>query len=159
MAASVTVRVNGVAAPAPDDDTRLLDWLRRDSGQPGGPGLRGAKEGCGSGHCGACTVLVDGRPVLACCTLTGAVPGAEVTTVEGLADTEVGGRLTAAFQEYGAIQCGFCTPGMMVSAYAAITRAGRPLSDLDARTALAGNVCRCTGYAAMVTAVTEASHG
>jgi aerobic-type carbon monoxide dehydrogenase small subunit (CoxS/CutS family) len=158
MAVTVTTRVNGVAAPVPDDDTRLLDWLRGDVGQRG-LGLRGPKEGCGAGHCGTCTVLVDGRPVLACCTLTGAVLGADIATVEGLADTEVGARLMAAFQTYGALQCGFCTPGMIVSAYAAITRAGRPLSDLDVRKALVGNVCRCTGYAAMVTAVTEASHG
>jgi aerobic carbon-monoxide dehydrogenase small subunit len=125
---------------------RLLDVLREDLG------ATGTKEGCGEGECGACSVLIDGEVVDSCLVAVGQVEGRDVMTVEGLAD---GGRLTAlqqAFIEYGAAQCGICTPGMLLAAHALLQQAGRPTAD-DVRTGLAGNLCRCTGYTKIIEAV------
>jgi aerobic carbon-monoxide dehydrogenase small subunit len=125
---------------------RLLDVLREDLG------ATGTKEGCGEGECGACSVLIDGEVVDSCLVAVGQVEGRDVMTVEGLAD---GGRLTAlqqAFIEYGAAQCGICTPGMLLAAHALLQQAGRLTAD-DARTGLAGNLCRCTGYTKIIEAV------
>ncbi len=125
---------------------RLLDVLREDLG------ATGTKEGCGEGECGACSVLIDGEVVDSCLVAVGQVEGRDVMTVEGLAD---GGRLTAlqqAFIEYGAAQCGICTPGMLLAAHALLQQSGRLTAD-DARTGLAGNLCRCTGYTKIIEAV------
>jgi carbon-monoxide dehydrogenase small subunit len=125
---------------------RLLDVLREDLG------ATGTKEGCGEGECGACSVLIDGEVVDSCLIAVGQVEGRDVMTVEGLAD---GGRLTAlqqAFIEYGAAQCGICTPGMLLAAHALLQQSGRLTAD-DARTGLAGNLCRCTGYTKIIEAV------
>ena len=125
---------------------RLLDVLREDLH------LTGTKEGCGEGECGACSVLIDGEVVDSCLVAVGQVEGRTVTTVEGLAD---GGRLTAlqqAFIEYGAAQCGICTPGMLLAAHALLRSTGRPSAD-DVREGLAGNLCRCTGYTKIIEAV------
>ena len=125
---------------------RLLDVLREDLH------LTGTKEGCGEGECGACSVLIDGEVVDSCLVAVGQVEGRTVTTVEGLAD---GGRLTdlqQAFIEYGAAQCGICTPGMLLAAHALLRSPGRPSAD-DVREGLAGNLCRCTGYTKIIEAV------
>jgi aerobic carbon-monoxide dehydrogenase small subunit len=125
---------------------RLLDVLREDLG------ATGTKEGCGEGECGACSVLIDGEVVDSCVVAVGQVDGREVLTVEGLAD---GGRLSAlqqAFIERGAAQCGICTPGMLLAAHVLLLRANRPSAD-DVRDALAGNLCRCTGYTKIIEAV------
>jgi len=125
---------------------RLLDVLREDLG------ATGTKEGCGEGECGACSVLIDGEVVDSCLVAVGQVEGCKVVTVEGLAD---GGRLTAlqqAFIEYGAAQCGICTPGMLLAAHALLQQARRLSAD-DVREGLAGNLCRCTGYTKIIDAV------
>jgi len=127
---------------------RLLDLLREDAG------LIGAKEGCGAGECGACTVLLDGRPVTSCLVLAACADGHEVVTVEGLADAS--GELHA-FQEalvaHGAVQCGFCTPGLAVTGAAIVAR-GEADPKEQARL-LAGNLCRCTGYVKVLEALEE----
>jgi len=125
---------------------RLLDVLRD------GYGLRGTKEACGRGECGACTVLVDGRPVLSCITLAARVRGC-VETVEGVADEAM--KLREAFADAGAFQCGFCTPGQIVRGVA-LLREGLPSTDEELRAAVSGNVCRCTGYAGIVAALRAA---
>jgi carbon-monoxide dehydrogenase small subunit len=123
----------------------LLDFLRDDLD------LTGAKEGCGMGECGACTVLVDGEPVCSCLVLVGQVAEAEVVTAEGLAERGLH-PVQEAFVESHASQCGFCTPGMIVSAAALLARDPQP--DEEAiRLALAGNLCRCTGYTSIFAAL------
>ena len=129
---------------------RLLDILREDMG------LTGTKEGCGEGECGACTVLIDGQPALACLTAAIQLPGREVVTIEGLAKN---GELTAlqtSFVEETAIQCGYCTPGMILAAKALLARNPDP-SEEDVRAALAGNICRCSGYQQIIRAVLRAA--
>jgi aerobic carbon-monoxide dehydrogenase small subunit len=135
---------------------RLLDLVREEAG------LHGAKEGCGAGECGACTVLLDGKPVTACLVLAATVEGREVVTVEGLAGA-VGALhpFQAALVAQGGVQCGFCTPGVAVTG-AAIVAQGITDTDEQARL-LAGNLCRCTGYskifAALGAAAKETAHG
>ncbi|KAA0255835.1 (2Fe-2S)-binding protein [Acidobacteria bacterium ACD] len=129
---------------------RLLDVLR-------GPlGLTGTKEGCGEGECGACTVLLDGEPVNSCLVAAGQCEGREVTTVEGLGTPEALSPLQEAFVTDGGAQCGICTPGMLLSAHALLARDRAP-SDADVRQAIAGNVCRCTGYLRIVESVKAAA--
>jgi len=119
-------------------------------------GLTGTKASCESGTCGACTVLLDGRPVVSCLTLAVACDGMEVRTVEGLTDGEKLSALQEAFLEYGAVQCGFCTPGMLMSATALLERDPKPDRETINK-ALEGNLCRCTGYNGIVDAVLAAS--
>ena len=119
-------------------------------------GLTGTKASCESGTCGACTVLVEGRPVLGCITLAVECDGKQVRTVEGLADGEKLSDIQEAFLDQGAIQCGFCTPGMLMSATALLQRNPKPTRE-DINKALEGNLCRCTGYNAIVDAVLQAS--
>ena len=129
---------------------RLVDLLRDELG------LTGTKEGCGEGECGACTVILDGRAVNSCLVLAVQARGKNVLTVEGLAED---GRLSALqrqFVEHMAVQCGFCTPGMLMSAKALLVAHPQP-SDDEIRLALAGNLCRCTGYTAIVAAVKAAA--
>jgi len=128
----------------------LLHVLRDDLG------LTGTKEGCGEGDCGACTVIMDGKAVNACLVLAAEVEGKDILTVEGLAK---GGKLhplQQAFVDEGAVQCGFCTPGMLLSAKALLDVNPSP-SEIEIRTALAGNLCRCTGYDKIVRAVQDAA--
>jgi carbon-monoxide dehydrogenase small subunit len=120
-------------------------------------GLTGTKQGCaGSGNCGACTVLVDGKPILSCLTLAATVKGQKILTIEGLADRAGLHPLQKAFIEHGAVQCGFCTPGMILSAKALLDENPNP-TDEDVKEALAGNLCRCTGYVKIVEAVSAAA--
>ena len=140
----------GAVAVEADASARLIDVLRLQLG------LTGTKEGCAQGECGACTVLVDGLALNACMVLAMQVQGREVSTVEGLSR---GGRLDALqakFVEHGAIQCGYCTPGMLMSA-TALLRSNPCPDKTEIRAALAGNLCRCTGYAAIVDAVHAAA--
>jgi len=133
-----------------DAETRLLDVLREDLH------LAGTKEGCGEGECGACTVLLDGLPVNSCLIPAPQVEGREVLTIEGLADGHRLHPLQAAFVEQGAVQCGFCTPGFVLSAYALLRSNSSP-TDEEILTALEGNLCRCTGYGKIVSAVRSAA--
>ncbi len=120
-------------------------------------GLTGTKQGCtGSGNCGACTVLVDDNPTLSCLTLAATVKGQNITTIEGLAKGTTLDPVQKAFIDYGAIQCGFCTPGMVLSARALLDRKPNP-TRAEVKEALAGNLCRCTGYVKIVDAVLAAA--
>ncbi|OGA37531.1 MAG: (2Fe-2S)-binding protein [Betaproteobacteria bacterium RIFCSPLOWO2_12_FULL_65_110] len=119
-------------------------------------GLTGTKASCESGTCGACTVLLESRPVLGCITLAVECDGKRVQTVEGLADGEKLSPIQEAFLDQGAVQCGFCTPGMLMSATALLERNPKPTRQ-DINKALEGNLCRCTGYNSIVAAVLQAS--
>ncbi|MGY4711617.1 (2Fe-2S)-binding protein [Mycolicibacterium sp. CBM1] len=132
-------------------DALLADTLRFDLG------LTGTKVGCGSGDCGACTVLLDEDAVCSCLIFTRQCEGRAVTTVEGVAETPVGAEVRRAMAIRGGAQCGICTPGVVVSACALVQRAAGPLARDDVRKAMAGNICRCTGYWPIVDAVCEAS--
>ena len=132
---------------------RLLDVLREDLG------LTGAKEGCGEGECGACTVLIDGELACSCLVAVAQVDGTSVVTVEGLAAAD--GTLTPlqrSFVEQGAAQCGICTPGMVIAAQRFLD-SGAEASDANVRAAIAGNLCRCTGYQKIVDAICDAARG
>ena len=118
--------------------------------------LMGTKEGCGEGVCGSCTVLMDGRPVRSCLTLALEASGHEITTIEGLAEPEKLHPIQDSFIKHGAVQCGFCTPGMVLSAKALLDENPAP-NETQVRDALAANVCRCTGYAKIVEAVLAVS--
>jgi aerobic-type carbon monoxide dehydrogenase small subunit (CoxS/CutS family) len=147
----VTLRVNGEShTVAAEPHHTLLEVLREEMG------LTGTKHGCELGECGACTVLVDGVPVLSCLTLPLELGDAEVTTVEGLASGPELHPLQTAFAEEGAAQCGYCTPGMLLSAKALLDTTPAPSRDEIAR-AIAGNLCRCTGYTAIYEAVEKAA--
>jgi len=135
-----------VEAPA---DMRALDLLRERLG------LQGTKEGCGSGECGACAVLVDGRTRLSCLTLAGQLTGRQVTTIEGLGKDDVH-PIQEALAEHGGVQCGFCTPGVAMSAAELLARTPAP-SRGEIRRALSGNLCRCTGYHKIVDAIEAAA--
>jgi aerobic carbon-monoxide dehydrogenase small subunit len=130
--------------------TRLLDALRDKCL------LTGAKEGCSTGDCGACTVLLDGRPVTSCLLLAPEAEGRQVVTVEGLAQQGKLHPVQQTFVELGGLQCGICTPGMIVSAVALLERNPQPTED-EIRYAIAGNLCRCTGYDKIVRAVEVAA--
>jgi 4-hydroxybenzoyl-CoA reductase subunit gamma len=137
------VTVNGRAREdAVHDHALLVDYLR-------GIGQTGVKQGCDGGECGACTVLVDGEPRLSCITLAASVEGRAVETIESLAQNGRMSRLQAAFHEKLGTQCGFCTPGMIMSAEALLRRESKP-SEAAIRETLGGNLCRCTGSAYFV---------
>ena len=132
-----------------DDSLRLLDILRDELG------LTGTKEGCAVGECGACTVIMNGEAVNSCMILAGQVQNAKVETVENLEKNEVLSKLQDAFLDNGAIQCGFCTPGMLMSAKALLDKNPTP-SEEEIKTALEGNLCRCTGYIPILNSVKDA---
>jgi carbon-monoxide dehydrogenase small subunit len=135
-----------------DPNLRLLDLLRDELR------LTGTKEGCGIGECGACTVLLDGDPVNSCLVLAGQCEGKKVLTIEGLKRGEKLHPLQQSFIEGGAVQCGFCTPGMILSAQALLQRNPRPTEE-EIREAISGNLCRCTGYRQIVEAIKKVARG
>jgi aerobic-type carbon monoxide dehydrogenase small subunit (CoxS/CutS family) len=145
----LAIRLNGEAR-APEgvpDSERLLDTLRWRLG------MRGTKEGCRTGDCGACTVLVDGRGTLSCLTLSREVEGAEVVTVEGIENDPTGRTVRDAFHEAGAVQCGYCTPGFVMALTGLLKERGRGAPVEELLEELGGNLCRCTGYVAVARAV------
>ena len=146
---NLELRVNGttVVREVPAEEL-LLDFLRNRLG------LNGAKRSCDVQVCGACTVLLDGEPVSACCTLAVQAQGAEVTTIEGLAEQPEFALLEDAFMRHAALQCGFCTGGMLLTV-SSLLAAGELTSAHEVRRSLAGNLCRCTGYQGIVEAVCE----
>jgi len=132
--------VNGREVEVETSPTRtLLDILREDLG------LTGTKEGCGKGECGACTVIMDGKPVTSCLVIASQLDGRDVLTVEGLASDRIGRALQAAFVETGAVQCGYCIPGFLMSARALLSENPKPTLE-EIKEGLSGNLCRCTGY-------------
>ena len=140
-------KVNGKeVAIKVEDSKRLLDILRDELG------LTGTKEGCGIGECGACTVIMNGDAVCSCLILSGQLQNAEIETIENLERDNILSNLQEAFLEYGAIQCGFCTPGMLMSAKALLDKNPHPTEE-EIKTALEGNLCRCTGYIPIIDAV------
>jgi aerobic carbon-monoxide dehydrogenase small subunit len=147
----IEITVNGVKHRLTvDAKERLLDVLRLRLG------LTGAKEGCSEGECGACTVLLDGAAVNSCLVLAFQARGKEVITVEGLGGHENLSRLQQAFVDENAVQCGYCTPGMLMAAKALLLKNPDP-SEAEIRQALAGNLCRCTGYTNIIKAVKTAA--
>ena len=147
----IQLKINGeVAEVAVEPATTLLHVLREDLG------LTGTKEGCGVGDCGACTVLLDGKPVASCLTLAVEVHDREVLTIEGLSKEGELHPLQRAFIDHFAVQCGFCTPGMILSAKALLDK-NPNASEEDVRQAISGNLCRCTGYIKIVEAVLAAA--
>jgi len=149
--AHVTLRINGEEHSLElDTRTSLLDLLREHLG------LTGAKKGCDHGQCGACTVLLDGRRANACLALAVAHDGAEIVTIEGLAQNGSLHPLQAAFVEHDAFQCGYCTPGQIMSAAAVLREPWGPGDD-DVREAMSGNICRCGAYPNIVAAIEEVS--
>ncbi|WP_276789036.1 (2Fe-2S)-binding protein [Veillonella magna] len=131
---------------------RLVDFLREELG------LTGTKEGCGEGECGACTVILEGNAVASCLVLVGQVDGKSIITVEGLAEDNQLSALQQAFVDKGAIQCGFCTPGMLLSAKALLDKNPTPTRD-EIAVAIEGNLCRCTGYVKIIDAIEAVSRG
>ena len=129
---------------------RLLDLLREDLG------LTGTKEGCSIGECGACTVVIDNKAVNSCLVLAGQINGSAIMTVEGLARGQTLHPLQENFLKYGAVQCGFCTPGMLMSAYALLKENPHPGTE-EIKEAIAGNLCRCTGYKQIIEAIQATS--
>ncbi|HEY1640514.1 MAG TPA: (2Fe-2S)-binding protein [Streptosporangiaceae bacterium] len=148
----ITATVNGQSRQADDvwPGESLLYVLRERMGLPG------SKNACEQGECGSCTVYLDGVPVCSCLVAAGQAQGATVVTVEGLAAGDALHPVQEAFVAAGAVQCGFCTPGLLVAAHDLLARCPRP-SDLEIREALAGNLCRCTGYEKILAAVHQAA--
>jgi carbon-monoxide dehydrogenase small subunit len=151
MKALLSSTINGAEHSVLVDPRDTLLELLRDR-----MGLTGAKEGCGNGNCGTCTVLLDGAPVNACLVLALEVGGREVQTIEGLAAAGELNPIQSALVEMGGTQCGFCTPGIVLSAKALLEANPAP-SEADIRQAIAGNLCRCTGYAKIVDAIAAAA--
>ncbi len=150
MKTHVTATVNGDPVEfLSDPGMTLLDALRDELG------LTGSKEGCGSGDCGACSVIVDGRLVCSCLVLAAEAEGRRIETIEGMAEGGVLHPLQRKFIEHAALQCGFCTPGLLVAAKALLDSNPNP-TESEARYWLAGNLCRCTGYDKVIRAVMDA---
>jgi len=147
----VNFELNGldVSADVPATMT-LADMLRNELG------VKSVKKGCEQGECGACTVLLDGAPVTSCLVLAPMVEGRRVCSREGLVDDPLMKELREAFMENGAVQCGFCTPGMLLSSYA-LLRDNKHPSEAEVKLAIEGNICRCTGYVAIIEAVLDAA--
>lgn len=143
----VNMYVNGKAVSVEVKPyARLLDVLREDLG------LTGTKEGCGVGECGACTVIVDGETVNTCLTLAAAMEGKHITTIEGIMENEKLHPIQESFVNHNALQCGFCTPGLIMSAKALLDQKPNPTRD-EIKVAISGNLCRCTGYEQVIEAI------
>ena len=148
---SITIKVNGSERAAAVEPCRsLVDFLRQDLG------LVGTHVGCEHGVCGACTVMLDGRTVRSCLLFAAQADGSEITTIEGIGADEALHPLQLAFQQHHAVQCGFCTPGMILAALELLRDNADP-SDEEIRVALSGNLCMCTGYVNIVRAVRAAA--
>ena len=153
MPTTIEITVNGrQEALSTEPDRPLLDVLREDLG------LTGPKYGCGEGACRACTVLVDGRSTISCMTRVDAVAGREITTIEGLADGDALNDVQQAFVDEQAMQCGYCTPGMILTATALLDRNPDP-TDAEITLAMNGNICRCGGYPKIIDAIHRAARG
>jgi carbon-monoxide dehydrogenase small subunit len=151
MKTLITCTVNGEERTVLADTRDTLLELLRDR-----LGLTGAKEGCGNGNCGTCTVLIDGAAVCACLMLAQEAPGHDILTIEGLASGDALHPIQQALVDYGGTQCGFCTPGIVLSAKALLDEVAAP-TDAEIRHAIAGNLCRCTGYGKIVEAIAFAA--
>ncbi len=152
MSDKIELIVNGQARTVTVEPGELLvDVLREQLG------LRGTKKGCGTGDCGACTVLMDGKAVSSCLVLAHAAQGSDIMTIEGLSPEGALHPIQQAFIEQGAVQCGFCTPGMVLATKALLDENAEP-TEMEMRAALAGNICRCTGYGRIFAAVRALSH-
>jgi aerobic carbon-monoxide dehydrogenase small subunit len=149
---TVKLTVNGVEHSVETSPRTLLADLLRDQ-----LGLTGTNLGCEHGYCGACTVLVDGETVRSCLMLAPSAEGAEIVTVEGLSPDEGLSPLQQSFQEAHGLQCGFCTPGMLITATELLERTDGLLEEAEVREAISGNICRCTGYVFIVDAIRRAS--
>lgn len=147
----LTLTINNETFDVAVDPTTYLVDVIRDT-----VGLTGTKKGCGIGDCGACTVLIDGKPTLSCLTLAVACGGKAITTIEGISRGTDLHPVQQAFIDKGAIQCGYCTPGMILSTTALLEENPEP-TEAEIKTALAGNLCRCTGYVKIIEAVKHAS--
>ena len=147
MKQMIELKVNGESYETAIDSHRtLLEVLRENLG------MTGSKEGCDLGACGACTVIVDGKAVLACLTLAADAHGKNITTIEGLAKEGKLHSLQQNFVDYGAIQCGYCTPGMIMSAKALLDENPKP-TEAEIKRGISGNLCRCTGYTKIIEAI------
>lgn len=147
MTAEIKMKLNGNDVVFVGDPLRrLIDFLREDMG------LTGVKEGCSEGECGACSVLKDGKLVTSCIIPMGSCENSEIITIEGLRDTPKGKCIIEAFADGGAVQCGFCIPGMVMAAYALLEENPHPTEE-EIRVALSGNICRCTGYDLIVDSI------
>jgi 4-hydroxybenzoyl-CoA reductase subunit gamma len=153
MSTLLSLTVNGRArTDAVPENTLLIDYLREAAS------LTGTKQGCDGGECGACTVLIDGRPRLACITLAHDVAGAKIETIESLAKNGRLSKLQQAFHEKLGTQCGFCTPGMVMTSEALLRRNPKPSKE-EIKDALSGNICRCTGYVKIIESVQSVTEG
>ncbi|MBN7573006.1 MAG: (2Fe-2S)-binding protein [Clostridium beijerinckii] len=151
MSNTITLKINNKTIATEESSAkRLLDFLREDLD------ITGPKEGCGEGECGACAVIIDKELINSCLVTIGSVQGKEIITVEGLKGTKQFGVLERCFAEAGAVQCGFCTPGMIMAAHALLSKIPRPTED-DVRNGISGNLCRCTGYNMIINAILMAS--
>jgi carbon-monoxide dehydrogenase small subunit len=151
MKQDIVLNVNGIQHNITVETHRTLVEVLRDT-----LGLTGTKKACNEGECGACTVLMDGKPVASCLVLAVAAQGKEITTIEGLNDGEKLDPIQEAFVKHTAIQCGFCTPGMVIAAKAFLNEHPQP-TPTEVRKAIAGNLCRCTGYQQIVDAIMAAA--
>lgn len=143
----IRLTVNGVQVEKTvEDNRRLLDFLREDLR------LTGTKEGCSVGECGACTIIMNGKSVCSCLVLAAQCDGAQVTTIEALHQDETGRKLQQEFVRHGGVQCGFCTPGVLMSTKALLDKHPDP-SDQQIAEALEGNLCRCTGYRPIINSI------
>ena len=143
--------LNGRDVTAETRPNQTLTDLLRDE-----LGITSVKKGCEQGECGACTLMVDGVAVTSCIVLAPQVEGRKVTTLEGLEDDPLMGKLRAAYVENGAVQCGFCTPGMLISSYALLKDNPKPTQD-EVKIGIEGNICRCTGYTKIIAAIQDAA--
>ncbi len=149
----VSLTINGLEYEVAVEPRRtLLELIREDIG------LTGTKKGCGIGDCGGCTVLMDGIPTFSCLTLAIQADGSNIETIEGLAEDGDLSKLQQSFVDHGAIQCGFCTPGMLMTSTELLREKPKPTEE-DIRVAISGNLCRCTGYQKIVEAIQDAAEG
>ncbi|CAN0128896.1 MAG: carbon monoxide dehydrogenase [Mameliella sp.] len=149
----VNLKINGTSKTVDVEDRTLLVQLLREH-----LGMTGTHVGCDTTQCGACTVILDGKAVKSCTVLAAMADGGEVTTIEGLADGETLHPVQEAFRTHHGLQCGFCTPGMIMAAVHMIERHGPDLDEATVRHELEGNLCRCTGYHNIVTAILAVAH-